>query len=209
MDECLPGAVAPAGGRQLPHVTSVQGCIIKRTCENAWGTFFYPCLLSTHHQQLGEDCRRRLPGRRPSLSTSGPSSQRQIRSDPTHVGPSAPTWTPSPYCGVTGWGWDRPVHQRPGIAWPPREGTYEGARDRDRRRRRETHRGDRWQRSPRGAALLRAAQCESQEALPGAPAALGDAGTAPRLPATLMCLPHGYWPRVYTNQRGLTSTLGI
>lgn len=132
--------------------TTCHGCAgmrTERTCENAWGTFFYPCLLSTHQQQLGDDCRRHLPGRRPSLSTSGPSCERQISPDPTHVGPSAPTRTQSPYCGVTGRDWDSPAHQRPSPAWPPREGTYEGARDRDRQRRSETHGGDRRQRSSR------------------------------------------------------------
>lgn len=183
--------------------TTCHGCPGMRNCENyenAWGTFFYPCLLSTLQQQLRDDCRRHLPGRRPCLSTSGPSSERQISPDPTHVGPSAPTRTQSPYCGVTGRGWDSPAPRRPGTAWPPREGTYEGARDRDRQRRRETHGGDRRQRSSQGTALLRAARCKSEEAFPGALARLRDAGTAPRLPATLLCLPHGYWPRVYTNQ---------
>lgn len=58
----LPGTVALAGNRQLPHVTSVQGYVIKEIWENAWGIFFYPCLLSAHLEHYWDNCRRYLPG---------------------------------------------------------------------------------------------------------------------------------------------------
>lgn len=73
------------------HVTSDQGGVIQRICENE-------CLLSIHPRHYWDNCRRYLPGR-PAFSFStleGLLSTKQVGPDPTHISPAAPTRSQSP-----------------------------------------------------------------------------------------------------------------